>query len=160
MDITELIGIPLAALLRLCQDLLQNYGAAIVVFTLLTKVILLPVSAWVQRNSIALVALTPELERMKLRFYGDKDTIAEETLKIYKKRGYHPFLSSVPMLVQLVMLLGVIGAVKSVLGEVDTPLAAMPYEAGGWTLLMPLLAGLAALDNPYSSVVTGITFVL
>ena len=36
MDITELIGIPLAALLRLCQDLLQNYGAAIVVFTLLT----------------------------------------------------------------------------------------------------------------------------
>ena len=81
MDITELIGIPLAALLRLCQDLLQNYGAAIVVFTLLTKVILLPVSAWVQRNSIALVALTPELERMKLRFYGDKDTIAEETLK-------------------------------------------------------------------------------
>ena len=145
MDITELIGIPLAALLRLCQDLLQNYGAAIVAFTLLTKVILLPVSAWVQRNSIALVALTPELERMKLRFYGDKDTIAEETLKIYKKRGYHPFLSSVPMLVQLVMLLGVIGAVKSVLGEVDTPLAAMPYEAGGWTLLMPLLAGLAAL---------------
>ena len=145
MDITELIGIPLAALLRLCQELLQNYGAAIVVFTLLTKVILLPVSAWVQRNSIALVALTPELERMKLRFYGDKDTIAEETLKIYKKRGYHPFLSSVPMLVQLVMLLGVIGAVKSVLGEVDTPLAAMPYEAGGWTLLMPLLAGLAAL---------------
>ena len=145
MDITQLIGIPLAALLRLCQSLLHNYGLAIVIFTLLTKIILLPISAWVQRNSIALVALTPELERMKLRYYGDKDTIAEETLKIYKKRGYHPFLSSVPMVVQLVMLIGVIGAVKSVLGEVDTPLAAMPFEAGGWTLLMPLLAGLAAL---------------
>ena len=145
MDITQLIGIPLAALLRLCRSLLQNYGLAIVAFTLLTKIILLPVSAWVQRNSIALVALTPELERMKLRYYGDKDTVAEETLKIYKKRGYHPFLSSVPMVVQLVMLLGVIGAVKSVLGEADTPLSAMPFEAGGWTLLMPLLAGLAAL---------------
>ena len=145
MDITELIGIPLAALLRLCQSLLQNYGLAIVLFTLLTKIILLPVSAWVQRNSIALVALTPELERMKLRYYGDKDTVAEETLKIYKKRGYHPILSSVPMVVQLVMLLGVIGAVKSVLGQADTPLSAMPFEAGGWTLAMPLLAGLAAL---------------
>ena len=145
MDITELIGIPLAALLRLCQSLLHNYGLAIVIFTLLTKIILLPISAWVQRNSIALVALTPELERMKLRYYGDKDTIAEETLKIYKKRGYHPFLSSVPMVVQLVMLIGVIGAVKSVLGEVDTPLAAMPFEAGGWSICMPLLAGLAAL---------------
>jgi len=145
MDIAELIGVPLAALLRLCYSLTQSYGLAIVVFTLITKIILLPVSAWVQRNSIAMVALTPELERMKLRFYGDKDTIAEETLKIYKKRGYHPFLSSVPMVVQLVMLIGVIGAVKTVLGQADTPLAAMPFEQGGWTLLMPLLAGLAAL---------------
>ncbi len=145
MDITQLIGIPLAALLRLCHGLTQSYGLAIVVFTLLTKVILLPVSAWVQRNSIALVALTPELERMKLRFYGDKDTIAEETLKLYKKRGYHPFLNSVPMVVQLLMLIGVIGAVKTVLGQADTPLAAMPFEKGGLTLLMPLLAGLAAL---------------
>ena len=65
MDITELIGIPLAALLRLCQSWLGNYLLAILLFTLLTKVILLPISLWVQRNSIRLVALTPELNRMK-----------------------------------------------------------------------------------------------
>lgn len=145
MDITELIGIPLAALLRLCHSALGSYGLAIVLFTVLTKVILLPVSAWVQRNSIALVALTPELDRMKLKYYGDKDTIAEKTLAIYKKRGYHPLLNTVPMVLQLVLLLGVIGAVKTVLGSADTALTAMPLQAGGWSLAMPLLAGLAAL---------------
>lgn len=145
MDITELIGIPLAALLRLCHSALGNYGLAIVLFTLLTKVILLPVSAWVQRNSIALVALTPELNRLKLKYYGDKDTVSEETLVLYKKRGYHPLLNTVPMVLQLVLLLGVIGAVKTVLGSADTGLTAMPTQAGGWTLAMPVLAGLAAL---------------
>ena len=87
MDITELVGVPLAALLRLCWQWMGDFTLALVVFTLLTKVILLPVSLWVQSNSIRLVALTPELNRLKLKYYGDKDTIAEETLVLYIKRG-------------------------------------------------------------------------
>ena len=145
MDITEYIGIPLAALLRWCYAFLGNYGLAIVVFTALTKVILLPVSAWVQRNSIAMVALTPELNRMKIRFYGDKDAISEETLRVYKKHKYHPILSTVPMILQLVLLVGVIGAVKTVLGDAQTTLNAVPIKEGGWTLAMPFAAALAAL---------------
>lgn len=141
---TEIVGLPLAALLRLCGSWFGSYGLAILVFTALTKVILLPVSLWVQSNSVRLVALTPELNRLKLKYYGDKDTVAEETLTLYKKRGYHPILSTVPMILQLVLLVGVIGAVKSVLGGTDSIWAVMPYKAGGWTLLLPLGAGLAA----------------
>lgn len=143
MDITELVGVPLAALLRLCWQWMGDFTLALVVFTLLTKVILLPVSLWVQSNSIRLVALTPELNRLKLKYYGDKDTIAEETLVLYKKRGYHPILSTVPMILQLILLIGVIGAVKTVLVG-DSPLARTPWQTGGWTWLMPLGAGLAA----------------
>lgn len=145
MNLTEFIGIPLAALLRLCYGWLGNFGLAILLFTVLTKVILLPVSLWVQKNSITLVALTPELNRMKLKHYGDKDTIGEQTLVIYKHKGYHPLLSTVPMIVQLALLIGVIGAVKTVLGDMDSALAVTPWQQGGWSLLMPLGAGLAAL---------------
>ena len=145
MDITELIGVPLAALLRLCWAWLGDFLPAILLFTVLTKVILLPVSLWVQKNSITLVALTPELNRMKLRHYGDKDTIGEQTLAIYKKHHYHPLLSTVPMLLQLVLLLGVIGAVRTVLAGQDSPMTVTPWAVGGWSLLMPLGAGLAAL---------------
>ena len=141
---TEFVGLPLAALLRLCYSWLGSYGLAILAFTALTKLILLPVSLWVQSNSVRLVALTPQLNRLKLKYYGDKDTIAEETLTLYKKWGYHPILSTVPMILQLVLLIGVIGAVKAVLGGADSVLSVLPYEAGGWTLLMPLGAGLAA----------------
>ena len=145
MSITDLIGIPLGWLLQLCRALLPCYTGAIVVFTLLTKVILFPVSAWVQKNSIAMVRLTPELNRLKIRFYGDRDTIADETQALYKKEKYSPLGSIVPMLLQLVMLMGVIGAVKNTLGGTDTWVGLIPWEARGLSLLMPLGAGLTAL---------------
>ena len=145
MNITDIVGIPLGALLGWCYDLLGNYGLAIIVFTLLTKVILFPVSMWVQKNGIAMVKLTPDLNRLKIKYYGDKDTIADETQLLYKRENYHPLASTIPMIIQLVMLMGVIGAVKSTMGNADTILTAIPSEAGGWTYLMPLAAGVAAL---------------
>ena len=69
MDLTELVGIPLAALLRLCLGWLKSFLPAVLLFTLLTKVILLPVTLWVQKNAITMVRLTPELNRLKLKFY-------------------------------------------------------------------------------------------
>lgn len=144
-SITEIIGIPLAALMRLCYRVLHNYGLAIVLFTLLTKVILLPVSMWTQKNSIIMVKLMPELNRLKIKFFGDKDTIGEETQKLYKREHYHPFASTVPMIIQIVLLMGVIGAVKQELGSSDSVLNLIPAQEGGATLLMPLAAALAAL---------------
>lgn len=145
MQITEIVSLPLSMLLGWCYKMLGSYVLAIVVFTLLTKVILLPVSVWVQKNSIAMVRLMPQINRLKIRYYGDKDTIADETQALYKKEKYSPFVSTVPMILQLVMLLGVIEAVKAVMGGADTALTAIPAEMGGFAYLMPLGAGIAAL---------------
>lgn len=145
MNVTEIISIPLSLLLGWCHQLLGGYVPAIVVFTLLTKVILLPVSLWVQKNSIAMVRLMPEMNRLKIKYYGDRDTVADETQALYKREKYSPLVSTVPMLLQLVMLIGVIDAVKKVMGGVDTVLTALPAELGGWAYLMPLGAGAAAL---------------
>ena len=145
MSIVDIVAVPLAALLALCYKLLGNYVMAILAFTLLSKVILFPVSMWVQKNGIAMVKITPEINRLKIKYYGDKDTIADETQLLYKREKYNPLASTIPMIVQLVMLMGVIGAVKRVMGSADSVLNVLPSEAGGATLLMPLAAGVAAL---------------
>lgn len=128
-----------------CYTFLGNYGLAIVVFTLLTKIILMPVSLWTQRNSIKMVEMMPDLNRLKIKYFGDNETIAEETQKLHKKFGYSPFISLVPMIIQLVLLMGVIGAVRELLAESDSLLTKIPSLEGGITLLMPLAAGAAAL---------------
>lgn len=132
-------------LIKLCYGFLGSYGLAIVLFTVCTKVILFPISLWTHRNSIKMVELTPELNALKIKYFGDKDTIAEETQALYKKAGYHPLASTIPMFIQLILLMGVIGAVRTLLAGTESLYSALPSEAGGVVLLTPLAAGLAAL---------------
>lgn len=141
----DIIARPLSVLMEFCYQLVGNYALAIVLFTLLTKIILLPLSLWTHKNGIAMVCMTPELNRLKVKYFGDKDMIAEETQALYKQKKYHPIANTVPMIVQLVMLIGVINAVKLTLGDTKSMLTAVPSEVGGAALLMPLAAGVAAL---------------
>ena len=135
----------LSSLIALCYRFLGSYAAAIILFTALTKVILFPIALWTHRNGIRMVELTPELNELKIRHFGDQDTIAEETQALYKRRGYHPLLSTVPLFIQLALLVGVIGAVRSMLAGTDSVLSHLPSAEGGAFLLVPVLAGLAAL---------------
>ena len=141
----DIFARPLSVLMEFCYQLVGNYALAIVLFTLLTKIILLPLSLWTHKNGIAMVCMTPELNRLKVKYFGDKDMIAEETQALYKQKKYHPIANTVPMIVQLVMLIGVINAVKLTLGDTKSMLTAVPSEVGGAALLMPLAAGVAAL---------------
>ena len=139
------IGNVFAVLMRLCYQWVGNYTVAILLFTLLTKVIVFPVSLWTNKNSLKMVSIMPALNRMKVKYYGDKDAIGEETRTIYKQNGYRPLLGTLPLFIQVILLLGVIGAVRSWLEGSDSVLAVTPFEKGGISLLMPLAAGLSAL---------------
>lgn len=125
--------------------LTANYIAAIILFTLITRIILIPLSLWVQKNGIKMVKMMPELNRLKITYYGDKETIAEKTQELYKAEKYQPLASTIPLVIQIVLLMGVVAAVKSLLGTSGDALLQIPSEVGGWTLLMPLAAGLASL---------------
>ena len=53
----SIIAYPLGFAMNLCYKLISNYGIAIILFTLITKFILLPLSVWVQKNSIKIALL-------------------------------------------------------------------------------------------------------
>ena len=109
--LTGWIALPLGFVMEWCYGFIRNYGLAIIVFTLLTKIILLPLSVWVQKNSIKMVQMQPEINRIKAKFFGDADTIADEESKLYKKYKYNPLASLVPLLIQIVLLMGVVGVI-------------------------------------------------
>ena len=112
MDLlTKWIALPLGYIMEWCYSFIGNYGIAIIVFTLITKIVILPLSIWLQKNSIKMVQMQPELNRIKVKFFGDGDAIADEESKLYKKYKYSPFASLVPLIVQLVLLMGVVGVI-------------------------------------------------
>ena len=131
-----------------CYELTGNWWAAILLFTLITKVILMPMALWVQWNSIKMVQIMPAINRLKVKHFGDRETIGEEQNKLNKEQGYHPLLSLIPLAIQIVILFGLVDVIHSITDS-GTPgtefLGLVPIEDGGLSWIMPVLAGLSAV---------------
>ena len=151
----QIICAPLGWLMRAAYGLTGNYGLAVIVFTLMTKLVLLPVSLWVHANGIKMVRLEPAVNRLKVKYFGDPDKVADEQALLYKKAHYSPFATVIPVAVQVLLLIGLVQIIYHPDVWLRRPdlntrflgfdLSATPTAAGGIHLLIPLLAGLAAL---------------
>ena len=148
--ISEWIAVPLGAVMDWCYGFLMNYGWAILLFTLISKIILLPISVWVQKNSIKMVEIQPAVNRIKAKYYGDADTIAEKQAEMYKEKGYHPMASLVPLFLQIVILMGVVAVIRARIASgqemrfLGFDLTLVPSEALGKMLVIPFVAALSA----------------
>ena len=98
----------LGKIMQFCYNIFNNYGIAIILFTLFSKIVLLPISTWIQKNSIKMVKIQPEINRIKTNYFGDKDRIAEEQTKLYKKEKYNAFASLFPLFIQILLLLALV----------------------------------------------------
>ena len=102
------IATALGLVIRPCYNLTGNYALAILLFVLISKIILLPLSIWVQNNSIKLVKMQPEVNWLNVHHFGDAEYIAEEHAKINKKYRYNVWIGLIPILIQFVLLLGIV----------------------------------------------------
>lgn len=146
MNPLDLLSTALGYLMEPCYTLTGNWWLAILLFTAVTKVILLPISLWCQKNSITMVSLMPEINRIKVKYFGDKETIGEEQAALFKREHYHGLLSIVPLAIQLLILIALINTIYAITGANPSLIIGLiPSQEGGFTLLMPLLAGFAAI---------------
>ncbi|MDE7310216.1 MAG: membrane protein insertase YidC [Eubacterium sp.] len=134
-----------------CYLLCRNYGISIILFTLLSKIVLLPLSVWVQKNSIKMVKMQPEINFMKAMYFGDKDRIAEEQSLIFKREKYNPFVSVVPMVIQIALLAGLVNVIRTGMDDprIDMDffglqLSLVPADERGILILSPIVAGISA----------------
>lgn len=141
----------MAWIMKQCYTLCGNYGVAVIFFTFITKIILLPVSVWVQKNSIKMVKIQPDINFLKVRHFGDADAIAEGQNKLFRQAGYHPLASIVPTVIQLVLLMAVIAAIKAGMADssidmrfLGVDLSLIPAQGRGWLILSPIAAGASA----------------
>lgn len=135
-----------------CYELCHNYGAAIILFTFCSKIVLLPIALWSYMNSITMIKIQPDINYLKVKYYGQKDIIAEEQSKLFKEKKYHPFVSTIPLIIQLFLLAGVINVIKA---GINNPaidmyfnkinLGLIPRQTGISLLWSPLVAGLSSL---------------
>ncbi len=109
--ITEFFGAILAPIMRYGYMFLKDYGLALLLFTIITKVILFPLSIKQQKNSVKMAMFQPKLQQLQKQYANNKEKLQEETMKLYEKEKFNPMSGCLPLLIQFPILFGLIEVV-------------------------------------------------
>lgn len=86
---------------RLLYGLIANYGVVILIFTLLMKIVLTPLSHSQLKSMEHMKQLQPKLKELQERYRDNSQKLQQETMKLYKKYGVNPLGGCLPLLVQM-----------------------------------------------------------
>ncbi len=87
--------------LRFFHGLVGNWGVAIILLTVVVKVLLLPLTHRMMLSQEKMKKLQPKLEALKAKHPNDKEKQQQETMRVYQEAGVNPFGSCLMLLVQL-----------------------------------------------------------
>ncbi len=82
----------------------HDLGVAIIILTVIIKLILLPLSKKSLKSQKALQDLQPQIEELKKKHAGNKEEMGRATMLLYKNNKVNPFSSCLPLLIQLPFL--------------------------------------------------------
>ncbi|AEF18406.1 MULTISPECIES: YidC/Oxa1 family membrane protein insertase [Thermoanaerobacterium] len=98
------IGMYLGQLLKFIYDFVGNYGVAIIIFTILIRVILLPFYVQQMGTMRKMKEISPLVEEIKKKYAKDPQKMNEEMMKLYKEKNVNPMSGCLPMLLPLIIL--------------------------------------------------------
>lgn len=91
----------LNGLIVLYKVFFQDFGTAIIVFTIFTRILILPLTIKQLKSTKAMSALQPKLQELQKKYAKDKAKLSQETMSLYKEAGISPMGCLVPTLVQM-----------------------------------------------------------
>lgn len=114
----NIIGYPLGWIMWALYQVVRNYGVALVLFTLVLKIIMFPLSVKQQKSNAKMSLMNPKLQELQKRYANDKTKLNEEMSKLYQEEKYNPLSGCLPMLLQFVVLFGLIDVIYNPLEHI------------------------------------------
>ncbi len=117
----------LAGIIAFFYSIIPNFAIAIALLTVVVMIVTAPLTVKSTRSTIKMQRVAPELKKIQAKYKGDRVTLNEEMMKLYKEHGINPAGGCLPMLIQLpvfVVLYGVIRGLTSTVkehGKLDRP---------------------------------------
>jgi YidC/Oxa1 family membrane protein insertase len=81
-----------------------SFGLAIIAFTILIRVLLLPLSIKQTKSTAKMGAIQPEMKKVQAKYKNDPQKSQQEVMKLYKENGVNPMGGCLPMLIQMPIL--------------------------------------------------------
>lgn len=94
-------------LLNFLYNMVGNYGYAIIIFTILVKLIMLPISVKQQKTMKKTAKVQVKLRELQEKYGNDQVRLGQETMDLYKKENMSPFSGCLGSIVQMILILSV-----------------------------------------------------
>ena len=121
-----ILGYPLGLIMRLLYNLLHSYGWSLILFTLLIKLVMVPLSIKQQKSSAKIAAIQPQMQEIQKKYKNNPEKMNqeiqkmyaknqqkmnEEMQKLYEREKYNPAGGCLPMLITFLVLFGLIDVI-------------------------------------------------
>ena len=111
------IGDILRWTLDLIYSLVGNYGWAVLIFTLLIRLVLMPLDIKSRKSMRAMQNVQPKIDELNKKYANDKDKLNQKMADLYKKEKINPLSGCLPMLIQLPILFAMFAVMREVANE-------------------------------------------
>ena len=137
------IAVMVNAMIFIYRVVGNNFGIAIILFTILIRVITWPLNAQQMKGATAMQEMQndKEWQAIQKKYAKDKEKLAQEQMRVYREKGINPFGSCLPTLIQFPILFALIPTITYAIGS--TPLSLLKlssyvYDFQNVATLLPL----------------------
>lgn len=120
-SLSDIVTVPFGFILKVLYDLTTNYGVAIILFSVLVKLVLLPMNAKGKKSMMKMSRLTPDIERIRKKYPDDTNKQQQLTQELYKKEGVSTcggcLWSFIPLLILFPLYTVIRQPIEYMLGE-------------------------------------------
>lgn len=133
--------------------IVNNYGWAVILFTLLIKCVLIPLDIRSRKSMRAMSQLAPQLDALKKKYEKDQEKLNKKTQELYKKNHVNPLSGCLPLLIQFPILWCMFSAMRKAADEqhilqmLEWVKTMVVSGEGAEATLMPLSEVKAAISN-------------
>lgn len=99
-------------LLNFFYNLIGNYGLAIILFSLVVKLLMIPLSIKQQKSQQKSLKLQDEMKQIQFKYKNDPEKLNQETMALYKRENMSPFSGCLLAIIQMILLFSVFYMVR------------------------------------------------
>ncbi len=93
-------------------SVVNDFGWAIVIFTVLTKLVLLPLNIKQTKAMKETNKLQPMIKELQEKYKNDKETLSKKQMELYKEHNINPLASCLPMLIQFPLIIALFAVLR------------------------------------------------
>ena len=104
----------LANILYGINSVIHSYGWSMIIFTLIVKLLILPLDYTSRKGMRRMSAIQPEMQRLQKKYADDKEKLNKKMAELYRREGVSPTSGCLPMILSMVVLWFMWGAMRTV----------------------------------------------